>query len=109
VGGNSPCSGWPFEKIYLSDFVGRQKGALGIYKVGGLLGWLCLFGGEHCKYTVKKASNFPDPSQDVTNQTLPKLFPARESLASDIPAGDGKITHLFYSVQAACTVWKIKV
>jgi hypothetical protein len=27
-----------------------------------------------------------------------KLFPARESLVSDIPAGDGKIGNLFYSV-----------
>jgi hypothetical protein len=26
-----------------------------------------------------------------------KLFPARESLVSDIPAGDGKICNLFYS------------
>ncbi len=30
-----------------------------------------------------------------TNQTL---FPARESLVSDIPAGDGKTSNLFYSV-----------
>jgi hypothetical protein len=27
-----------------------------------------------------------------------KLFPARESLVSDIPAGDGKIGNIFYSV-----------
>jgi hypothetical protein len=27
-----------------------------------------------------------------------KLFPARESLVSDIPAGDGKTTNFFYSV-----------
>jgi hypothetical protein len=27
------------------------------------------------------------------------LFPARESLASDIPAGDGKLENLFYSVE----------
>jgi hypothetical protein len=26
------------------------------------------------------------------------LFPARESLVGDIPAGDGKIVNLFYSV-----------
>jgi hypothetical protein len=26
-----------------------------------------------------------------------KLFPARESLVSDIPAGDGKIANFFYS------------
>jgi hypothetical protein len=27
-----------------------------------------------------------------------KLFPARESLVSDIPAGDGKIVNLFFTV-----------
>jgi hypothetical protein len=43
-------------------------------------------------YTVKKFIVFPVPSRDVTNQTLRgrELFPARESLVSDIPAGDGK-------------------
>ncbi len=30
------------------------------------------------------------------------MFPARESLVSDIPAGDGKIVNLFYSVH--CTL-----
>ncbi len=30
-----------------------------------------------------------------------KLFPARESLVSDIPAGNGKIVNLFYSVSFA--------
>ena len=30
-----------------------------------------------------------------------KLFPARESLVSDIPAGDEKMANLFYSVEAA--------
>jgi hypothetical protein len=39
--------------------------------------------------TVKKVSDFPVPSQDVTNQTLP------ENLFS---AGGGKIADLFYSV-----------
>jgi hypothetical protein len=29
-----------------------------------------------------------------------KLLPARESLVSDIPAGDGKTGHVFYSVAA---------
>jgi hypothetical protein len=27
-----------------------------------------------------------------------KLFPSRETLISDIPAGDGKMANLFYSV-----------
>jgi hypothetical protein len=45
-------------------------------------------------YNVKKIIDFPVPSRNVSNQTLP----ARESLISDIPAGDGKIDNLFYSV-----------
>ncbi len=50
----------------------------------------------HCK---KKVSDFPVPSRDVTNQPgLIKLFPSRESLVSDIPAWDGKMASLFYSV-----------
>jgi hypothetical protein len=36
----------------------------------------------------KKVSNFPW-------QGIIKLFPARESLVSDIPAGDGKTLNLF--------------
>jgi hypothetical protein len=39
-----------------------------------------------CKYTVKKVSDFPGPK---------KLFPARESLIIDIPAGGGKIANFF--------------
>jgi hypothetical protein len=51
----------------------------------------------HCK---KKVSDFPVPSRDVANQTLPwseiiKLFPAMESLVNDIPAWDGKTANLF--------------
>ncbi len=34
-----------------------------------------------------------DPS--LVSQNRVKLFPARESLVSDIPAGDGKIANLF--------------
>ncbi len=50
-------------------------------------------------YSVRKVIDFPTPSRDVTYQTLlAKLFPARECLVSDIPAGDGKIANLFYSV-----------
>jgi hypothetical protein len=48
-------------------------------------------------YTVKKASGFPVPSRDVTQRII-QLFPARESLVSDIPAEDGKTANLFYSV-----------
>jgi hypothetical protein len=54
-------------------------------------------------YTVKKVSVFPSPAGMSPTQTLPgpgivKIFPARDSLVSDIPAGDGKIMNLFYSV-----------
>ncbi len=61
----------------------------------------------HCK---KKVSDFPAPSWDVTKQTLPgrkyivKFFPARESLVSDIPAGDGKIANLF--LQCRENLWR---
>ncbi len=51
----------------------------------------------HCK---KRLAVFPVHSRDVTNQTLPgreylNYSPARESLVSDIPAGDGKTANLF--------------
>jgi len=54
----------------------------------------------HCK---KRVSDFPVPSRDVTNQTLPdrekiKLFLSRESFVSDIPVGDVKIANLFFTV-----------
>jgi hypothetical protein len=50
-------------------------------------------------YTVKKISDFPVPSWDVTKQTLPgrECFKG-EFGYSDIPAGDRKIANLFYSV-----------
>jgi hypothetical protein len=32
---------------------------------------------------------------------LCKIFPARESLVSDIPAGDGKTDNFFYSVEVS--------
>jgi hypothetical protein len=32
------------------------------------------------------------------NDVIYKLFPSRESLVSDIPAGDGNIEKLFYAV-----------
>jgi hypothetical protein len=45
--------------------------------------------GLHCK---KKGYRFP------RRAVMIKLFPASESLVSDIPAGDRKIANLFYSV-----------
>jgi hypothetical protein len=55
-------------------------------------------------HTVKKVIDFPVPSRDVTYQSVPlagiiKLFPATESLVSDILAGDGKIANLFLQVR----------
>ncbi len=46
---------------------------------------------------LKKVSDFLVHSRDVTYQTLPgrELFLTRESLVSDIPAGEGKTANLF--------------
>ncbi len=54
------------------------------------------------QYTLKKVSDIPVPSRDVPYQNSPwaaiiKLFPPRVSV-SDIPAGDGTVVSLFYSV-----------
>jgi hypothetical protein len=51
----------------------------------------------------KNFSDFPIPGRDVTNQTLPgreglNFNPTGESLVSHIPAGDGKIVNLFFTV-----------
>jgi hypothetical protein len=50
-------------------------------------------------YTVKKVSGFPVPSRDVklflARNYCINLFPARENLVSDTPAGDGKTDNLF--------------
>jgi hypothetical protein len=57
------------------------------------------------QYTKKKLFDIPVPSQDVTYQTLSgrdviyKLFLPRESLVSDIPAGDENIEKLLYGVE----------
>jgi hypothetical protein len=55
-----------------------------------------------CIHCNKKVTVFPVFSQDVTYQTLPgrKLFPARGSLVSDIPSGDGKTANLFLQCTA---------
>ncbi len=52
----------------------------------------------HCK---KRFAIFPSPAgMSLTKLSLGRntVFPSRESLVSDIPAGDGKIMKLFYSV-----------
>jgi hypothetical protein len=54
----------------------------------------------------KKVREFPVPSRDVTtklslggnNDVITELFLPRGSLVSDIPAGDGKLVHIFYGV-----------
>jgi hypothetical protein len=50
-----------------------------------------------------KGCRYPCPQPECHEPNSPwpgiiKLFPARESLVSDIPAGDGKNTKFFYSV-----------
>ncbi len=53
-------------------------------------------------YTVKKGNRFSRPQPGCNWPNFPwtgifKLFPAREILVSDIPAGNGKNNNLFYS------------
>jgi hypothetical protein len=52
---------------------------------------------------LRKVSGLPVPCRDVTYQTLwPGIVKIlKESLVSDIPAGGGKTTNLFYSVGAS--------
>ncbi len=45
---------------------------------------------------MKKVSDVPVPSRDVTDQTYQKM--PRESLVSDIPAGNGNEVNLFFTV-----------
>jgi hypothetical protein len=46
---------------------------------------------------------FPSPA-GMSLTKLGKIIPARESLVSDIPAGDGKIANLFFTVYVfTCT------
>ncbi len=50
--------------------------------------------------TVKRVTIFPSSVEmSLTWPGIIKLFLARESLVSDIPAGDGKISNLSYSVE----------
>jgi hypothetical protein len=54
------------------------------------------------QYTVKIGKGFSRPSRDITCQISLAgknlIIPARESLLSDIPAGDGKTANLFFTV-----------
>jgi hypothetical protein len=51
----------------------------------------------HCK---KRLAIFPSPAGMSTTKLsrVWNKFPARESLVSDIPTGDGKIANLFFTV-----------
>jgi hypothetical protein len=64
------------------------------------------YSGSALLCTVKKGKRFSrPPSRNLTNQTLPgldfKLFPARDGLLSDIPAGDGKTANLFLQCRSS--------
>ncbi len=52
-------------------------------------------------YTVKKISDIPVPSRDVTY----KLSPGRKSLVCNIPAGDGNVANVFLQcvTEPCCT------
>ncbi len=64
--------------------------------------WLFNF----CTAPQKKVREFPVPSRDVTtklslgenNDVITELFLPRGNLVSDIPAGDGKLVNLFFTV-----------
>ncbi len=70
---------------------------------GGLEGgrhWAITVAIDVCLHCKKRFSIFfhPQPGCHLPNCPWPriiKLFPARKNLASDIPAGDGKIAYLF--------------
>jgi hypothetical protein len=59
----------------------------------------------HCN---KRLAIFPSPAWwSLTNSPWPriiKLFPAMDSLVSDIPAGDGKIVNLFLQCRNCSTL-----
>jgi hypothetical protein len=73
------CPMEPIVSVVINGFYPKKQGLEKVLSTCSL----------NLPHTVKKFSYFPVPSRDVTNQ----LFPARESLVSDIPAGDGKIAH----------------
>jgi hypothetical protein len=63
----------------------------------------------------KKVHEFPVSSRDVTNQTPPGqeyisygvIIPAQGEFDSDIPAGDGKLANLFFTVYAPAKSHKV--
>ncbi len=65
-----------------------------------------LFSARKSLHRKKKVREFSVPSRDVTtklslggnNDVITELFLPRGSLVSDIPAVDGKLVNLFYSV-----------
>ncbi len=86
----------------------------GLKKGGGERGLLAIFfswipaivrSPLHCK---KGLSKFPSPAGmsliKLSRAGNKKIFPARKSLVSDIPAGEWKITHLFTVFTCTCTL-----
>jgi hypothetical protein len=81
----------PLEVLLLKQYRYRDQIQILIYRT------------IHCK---KRISIFLSPAgMSLTklslvgnNDVINKLFPPRESLVSDIPAGDGNIEKLFYGV-----------
>ncbi len=106
------CSSRPSTKYFFPpphtisnplSLINQQAGQAVV--VGRLSLCICLCLYPQC-HTVKKVRNFPVPSRDVTawpNYLRPgkiKLFQARESSVSYIPAGDRKIVNLFLQCMA---------
>jgi hypothetical protein len=66
----------------------------------------CTEGPKRCSTPSKKVRDFPVPSRDVTtklslggnNDVITELVLPWGSLVSDIPAGDGKLGNLFFTV-----------
>jgi hypothetical protein len=60
--------------------------------------WKSNYDHLHCK----KGYQFSIPQPKPPWPGIIKFFPARESLVSDIPAGEGKTVNIFYSVDGLC-------
>jgi hypothetical protein len=77
----------PLPSVLITDFV--KKAISYMYDKAKL----------HCK---KRLAVFLFPAgMSLTNSPWPeiiKVFPPRESLISDIPAGDGKTANIFFTV-----------
>ncbi len=89
------------------------QGITGLNSIASIPGYL---GPKlYCKHSkvskvhCKKGWRFsrPQPGFHWPNSPWAEIIifsPARDSLVSDIPAGDGKIAHLFYSVNSTASI-----